>query len=83
MSIVKWETPQDLNEGTQKKIQGLTKRCRVCQAYAPKPVTFRVSMPQDEIVFNHEIDVDLFLIEGKATLHIIDRGTRYSIALFF
>ena len=34
------------------------------------------------LVFNHEIQVDLFWIESKPVLHIIDRGIRYSIAKF-
>lgn len=39
-------------------------------------------MPSDDIVFNNEIEVDLFWIEGEAALHIIDRGTCYSVAKF-
>ncbi len=43
---------------------------------------FRVSLPMDDIVFNHEIEVDVMWIDGDPVLHIIDRGTRYSVAKF-
>ena len=36
----------------------------------------------DEIVFNHEIEVDIMRIDGDAIIHIIDRGTRYSVAKY-
>ena len=39
-------------------------------------------MSIDELVFNHEIEVDLFWIEKDAVMHIIDRVTRYSVARF-
>ena len=39
-------------------------------------------MPQDDLIFNHEIQADLFWIGSYPVLHIIDRGTRYSVAKF-
>ena len=33
-------------------------------------------------MFNYEIELDLTRIDGDPVLHIIDRGTRYSIAKF-
>ncbi len=33
-----------------------------------------VSLPMDNITFNHEIEVDVMFIDGGAVLHIIDRG---------
>lgn len=75
MNILKRARSQDFNEEKQRKIQELTQRCLTCQTYTTKPVTYHVSIAQDEIDLNHEIEVDLFWIEGKAALNIIDRGT--------
>ncbi len=36
----------------------------------------------DNITFNREIEVDVMFIDGDAVLHIIDRGTKYSVAKF-
>ncbi len=36
----------------------------------------------DEILFNHEIEFDFIRIDSDPVLHIIDRGTRYSLARF-
>ena len=36
----------------------------------------------DEIVFNHEIEVDVMWIDSEPILHITDRGTRYSVCKY-
>ncbi len=36
----------------------------------------------DDIVFNHEIEVDVMWRDGDPVLHIIDRGTRYVVTKF-
>lgn len=36
-------------------------------------MSFRVAIPEEDISFNHEIEVDMFWIEGHAILHIIER----------
>lgn len=60
----------------------MRKRCDACQTFAAKPYTFKASMPADDFLFNHEVEMDLFWVEGSAALHIIDRGTRYSVVKF-
>lgn len=82
LSLLKRVRPEQFGEDTKKTLQDLVSRCKACQTFAQKPYVFKVSMPVDDIVFNHEIEVDLFWIEGQAALHIIDRGTRYSVAKF-
>ncbi len=36
----------------------------------------------DNMTFNHKIQVDVMFICGDQELHIIDRGTRYSVFNF-
>lgn len=82
IDLLKRARPEDCDAETNKVLKSLVSRCKTCQTFAPKPAVYKVSWPVDEIVFNHEIEVDLFWIEGKAVLYIIDRGTRYSVARF-
>ena len=79
MNLLKRARP---NADTGKALEDLEARCKKCQIFAGKPSVYKVSMPTDEPVFNHEIEVDLFWVEGDAVLHFIDRGTRYSITRF-
>lgn len=40
-----------------------------------RPLMFRASLYPDDIVFNHEIVVDLFWLEGRPVLHVVDTNT--------
>ena len=39
-------------------------------------------MQQDDIIFNYEIECGIFRLYNEPVLHIIDRGTRYSVAKY-
>ena len=82
MNLLKSVRPEGSNADTRKALEDLEARRKQCQTFAPKPFVYKVSIPTDELVFNQEIEVDLFWIEKDAVLHIIDRGTRYSVARF-
>lgn len=82
LNVLELARSNDFEQETKALFEDLTKRCAVCKTFASKPVAFKVSMPVDDIVFNHEVEVDLFWIESSTVLHIIDRGTRYSVAKF-
>ena len=82
MNLLKRARPEECNAKTRKALEDLEIRCKQCQTFAPKTFVYKVSMLTDELMFNHEIEVDLFWIEGNTVLHIIDRGTRYSVARF-
>jgi len=82
MNLLKRASPENVSPETRIVLQDIAERCDACQIYAPKPARFKVSLPEDNWIFNHEIQVDLFWVEGKAALHIMDRGTRYSVVRF-
>lgn len=51
---------------------------------APRPYLFSVTIP-DKIVLNHEVYMDLVWLEKRPVppfLHIVDRGTHFSVAEF-
>ena len=80
--LQKSKNTKSLDSSTLATLKDITKRCQPCQKWAPKPARFRVSFPTDQITFNHEIEVDIFWLDISPALHIIDRGTRYSVAKF-
>ena len=82
VNLIRRADPQLLGSDTRKILDSIAKSCKACQVHASKPIRFKVSMPDNDIVFNHEIQVDLFWLDSKPAVHVIDRGTRYSIAKF-
>ncbi len=66
-----------MNSEVRKALKEIAEKCGPCQTWAPRGARFRVSLPMDDVVFNHEIEVDIMWIDGDPVLHIIDRGTRH------
>lgn len=82
LNLLKRATPDKMTPSVKKTLADIVKNCSPCQEYGPSASRFRVTMPMDEIVFNHEIEIDIFWIDGNPVLHIIDRGTRYSVCKY-
>ena len=62
-------------------IEKLTKFCRSCQMQGKSPGRFKFKLPED-LDFNHTIYVDIFHLNGKPVLHVIDEATAFSAARF-
>jgi hypothetical protein len=45
-------------------------------------VRFKVSIPEDDLVFGDEVSIDLMFLDGNAVLHVVDTATRFSAAAF-
>ena len=58
-------------------IDQITKYCEHCQRHSQAPHRFRFTLRDDELRFNNSIIVDVFYINGKPVLHIVDEATRY------
>ena len=46
------------------------------------PVPFQGSIPDDAVVYNHEVAMDLLWLDKKPVLHIIDTHTSFQNAMF-
>jgi len=57
-------------------IEHFTKYCEHCQKYGRSPGRFSFTI-KDDIEFNYNIVVDIFYIESKSVLHIVDEATRF------
>jgi hypothetical protein len=62
-------------------LEYLTKYCMHCQKYGQLPHKFKFSL-KDNVDFNVSIIVDVFYLEGKLILHIVDEGTSYQARRF-
>lgn len=60
----------------RKLIETITKMCSFCQKYAQKQGRFKFSLSDDKD-FNHTVFVDIFYLDGKAVLRVVDQATRY------
>jgi hypothetical protein len=57
-------------------LEYLTKYCEKCQKHGRSPGRFKFNL-RDDVNFNYSVIVDIFYINGKPVLHVVDEGTRY------
>lgn len=77
LSLLKRGTTGRIQTDTSRLIQDIVDKCQGCQRFGTKPYRFRVSLPNEEIIFNHEVALDLFWLSGNPVLHIVDTYTGY------
>ena len=69
--------PDRLNAETPKLAQDIADKCQGRKRFGMHPYRCRVSLPRDEVIFNHEVAIDLFWVEGNPVLHIVDTQTGF------
>ncbi len=57
-------------------LEYLTKYCEKCQKHGRSPGRFKFNL-RDDVNFNYSVIIDIFYINGKPVLHVVDEGTRY------
>jgi hypothetical protein len=57
-------------------LEHLTKFCEYCQRHRRSPSRFRFNL-RDDVTFNCSVIVNIFFINNKPVLHVIDKATRY------
>ena len=60
-------------------LEAISKECEHCQRNAQAPRRFKFAY-HDENEFNHTIYVDVFYINGRPVLHVVDEATKYQAA---
>lgn len=70
---------EKVTPSTRLLLQNIVDTCDACQRYAPKPYRFRFTLLEDK-EFNHSIYVDIFYIDSRPVLHVVDEATRYQAA---
>ena len=80
-NLLKRARPDSVNSDTRNALEEIAKACRNCHQHSPRPYRFRVSIPADDVKFNHEVAVDLMWLKGRPLLHIVDTHTRFQNAI--
>jgi hypothetical protein len=73
--------PDELSADALKILQEISHACHTCQTFARKPITFQVRFP-DEVAFNQKVLLDLFWIDKRPALSVVDSGTNFRAARF-
>jgi hypothetical protein len=83
LKLLTMARPDDTNQETILLLQQIASACATCQKLGPRPIRFKVSLPNmEDIVFGDEISIGLMFIDGQAVLHVVDTATRFSAATF-
>jgi hypothetical protein len=64
-----------------KSVQRLTKFYKQCQLHAKLPRRFKFTL-KDDCDFNYSIQVDIFYLDSKPVLHIVDEATLFTATRF-
>lgn len=81
-NLLKRIDPAQTDGETFKVLQHISDSCRTCKIHSPGPHRFRVSLPKDKCIFNHELALDLMWLDGSPLLHVVDTHTHFSSARF-
>lgn len=68
-----------VTEQTRATLEKIVRSCKFCQIFAARPRRFKFTL-RDDAQFKSTIYVDLFWIDKKTVLHVVDEATRYQAA---
>ena len=71
--------PEDETSDIIREVRNITDSCNICKQYKKSPPTPIVCISLSSY-FNEAVAMDLFEIQGKNVLHLIDMFSRYSAA---
>lgn len=78
-NLLKRSELSNVTSATRKLLEKVTRRCKPFQENFPAPRRFKFTLREDK-KFNHSVFVDIFYIEKKPILHVVDESTRYQAA---
>lgn len=80
-SIARADTTKP-NSSIQHLFEEITSACLKFQPYKSAPLRFKVSIPNDKILFNQMLSIDLLWLYERPVLRIIDEETGFRNASF-
>lgn len=78
-NLLKRADLSNVDNSTRATLEEITRKCKPCQTYAQAPRRFKFVL-RDDKDFNHTVFVDIFYIDKKPILHVVDEATRYQAA---
>lgn len=79
MNLLRRADVDRVGDDTRKALTEITRSCDPCQRYAQPPRRFKFTL-RDEKFFNQSLYVDIFTLDKKPVLHIVDESTKYQAA---
>lgn len=64
---------------TRSVLENIESSCEPCQLYAQKSLRFKFKLQKDKD-FNHFIYADVFHMDGKPVLYVVDEATNFQAA---
>lgn len=81
-NFLKRVRPDRCPPDVRKQLQGIVDACKACAIYGAPPRRVHVALPHEDGKFNEEVIVDVFSLNKRAVLSIIDRDTRFLSCIF-
>ncbi|PXF43736.1 hypothetical protein BWQ96_06513 [Gracilariopsis chorda] len=81
-NLVRRAQQQKLSSHTLSVLHDISLACATRTRFSSRPLRFKVVLPKNAIVLNHEVALDLLWFEGKPILDVVDLGTGFSKAIF-
>lgn len=78
-NLLKRSELPDVDSKTREILEDISRKCLHCQRYAQAPRRFKFNLREDKD-FNHTVFVDIFYIDKRPILHVVDESTRYQAA---
>lgn len=78
LRFLKREQPNRHPPDVRAQLKKIVTACRACVVHGAPPRLLLVSIPHDEGRINQEIIVDIFSVNKRPVLRVIDRDTRFS-----
>ena len=66
----------------KESLKAIVRKCNPYQTFTPISTRYRVVLPMDEIVLNHEIECYIMWVDSEPVLGIRDRGIRYYVCKY-
>lgn len=79
MNVLNKAGIEDVGPDTRRTLNEIERTCIPCQTYAQKPRRFKFTLREDKD-FNHTVYADVFYINSKPILHVVDEATHFQSA---
>jgi len=81
-SLIRRAKDKQATPETLRQLEDVTEACDVCQRLSKEPSCFRIAIPEEDIRFDRRVMADVMTLEKTSVLHIGDRDTLFSAAIF-
>lgn len=78
--LVRLARPKDVTPETRKILEDISRSCTTCGTHQLKRLRFRVTMPDEDLLFNRDLSMDIMYIYGVTVLHVVDVATGFGNA---